>query len=560
VRVSLEHRSQSGRRECNEDFAGAAVPDGEVLDAKGMLLVVADGVGGHARGAEAAQHAVRSLMADYYATPDTWSVEQALATVMLAINRWLLGEARRSRELAGMATTLTALVLRGQRFHLAHVGDTRAYLLRDAAFTQLTEDHTWEHPELSHVLRRAVGLDEHLQIDHRDGELQAGDRFLLVTDGVWGSLESDRMSAQLRSGDAPGSSAQWLIDSALREGSADNCTALVAHIEALGSDSLRDRLLSHGRLPVPPRLQAGDRLDDLRVGELIHDSRVTLLYRVERDSEGQIEQLVLKTLHQDAGDDEAIAALIHEEWLARRALGPAFPQVCGHAARSHLYYLMRWYDGETLKARLRRGHRFDPSEVVNLGIRLLKGLAELHRLGITHRDIKPDNLHIDRGGMLRILDLGVAASDSERFREINNPGTPSYMAPELLAGDPADQTSDLYACGVTLYELLTRRYPYGEIEPFQHPQFGQAVPPTRHRPETPAWLENLLLKSVAIQRSQRFETAEEFLLALERGAHRPLSSPRRVPLVQRNPRLALKLLAIVSLLANLLMLYLLSRR
>ena len=177
-----------------------------------------------------------------------------------------------------------------------------------------------------------------------------------------------------------------------------------------------------------------------------------------------------------------------------------------------------------------------------------------------HRDIKPDNLHLGQDGRLRILDLGVAASDGVDFHEINNPGTPSYMAPELFAGQAASPSSDLYAAGVTLYELLTRKYPYGEIEPFQRPKFGDPVTPLRYRPDIPQWLEALLLKAVARDPKDRFETAEEFLLALERGAHRPLALPRRMPLLQRDPQLALKLLAVASLALNLLLLWVLLVR
>jgi len=556
LRVSLGHASAQGPRPRNEDFVGAATPEGEELEAKGMLLAVADGVGGHAHGREAAEQTVRSLLADYFSTPQTWSVDKSVDTVLAAVNRWLLGQSAKAREYAGMATTLTAVVLRGRRYHVAHVGDSRAYRWRAGELLRLTEDHTWAHPEFDNVLRRAIGLEARLLVDHDDGELAAGDRFVLATDGVWTTLGDAGIAAVLQAQPDAQRAADALAQGALRRGATDNATALVANVDALPADNLRDRLADSHRLPLPPRLKPGQAIDGLRVEEVLHESRVTLLYRVTRLSSG--EALVLKTLRPEADDDEAVSALVREEWLARRVPGKGFPRVCDHA-RAHLYYLMSWHEGETLKASLARGHRYEAHELVGIGRALLRRLAVLHRLGIVHRDIKPDNVHIDRSGELRLLDLGVAATDAEDLAEINNPGTPSYMAPELFAGAQASESSDLYACGVTLYELLTRKYPYGEVEPFQHPRFAAPVPPTRYRPDTPEWLESVLLKACAREVHDRFETAEEFLLALERGASRPLATRRRVPLLERNPRLALKIVAALSLALNVVLLYLLSR-
>ncbi|MBV2263072.1 MAG: protein phosphatase 2C domain-containing protein [Thauera sp.] len=702
LEIHLGHATRPGPRPANEDFVAAAMPEGAERAAKGVLLAIADGVGGHAHGREAAEYTVRSLLADYFSTAHTWSVEKSLDTVLGAANRWLLAQSARSAETAGMATTLTALVLRGRRWHLAHVGDSRAYLWRDGKLLCLSEDHTWPHPELNNVLRRAVGLESRLLVDHDDGELAAGDVFVLLTDGVWNALGEAEIAALLArhageqgrrgaeraavgmvapdsaargpgaegagavgaaaegaaaegngmgiswAGGAPArgagldpqAAADALVDAALRAGGNDNASALVARVRSLPADNLHDRLAAGLRLPLPPRLAEGDTLDGLRVEAVLHVSRLTVLYRVCRieDSTAAIAacaaptspqaaspppqtapvpvgaprganaasiapdhvadgtaaiaacaaptsartlstspqsapvpvgapqganaapRWVLKTLlpaHEH--DEDARRALVREEWLARRVPAQGFPQVADWPARAHLYYLMSWHEGESLKALLARGERLRAHEVAELGGRVLRLVGVLHRLGIVHRDIKPDNLHLGRDGVLRLLDLGVAASEAEDLREINNPGTPSYMAPELFAGTPANETSDLYACGVTLYELLTRKFPYGEVEPFQHPRFGEPVPPTRHRPDTPAWLEAVLLKACARAPAARFETAEEFRLALERGAWQPLAVPRRTPLLERRPTLALKLIALASLLLNVVLLFLLSR-
>ena len=555
LQVAVGYASLTGPRERNEDFCGLATPDGQELENKGVIAAVADGIGGHKGGREAAEYTVRGLLADYYATPDTWSVPRAIETVTTALNRWVIAEASRNAELAGMATTLSALVLRGRRYHTAHIGDSRIYRMQDGRLAALTVDHTWEHPELKNVLSRAVGLDPRVLMDFADGELALNDRFLLVSDGVWGVLPDTLTAEVLLDHPEPQAAAAALTSLALAHGGHDNATAVVIDVLALPRASLRDSLESAASLPLPHRLKVGHEIDGLVVEEVLHDARETLLYRVRNLRNGQ--QLVLKTLQPKLqGDAGASAALLMEEWRARRVLSPYFPQVVPSDEKSGLYYLMTWHAGATLQARLDADQHFPVGDVVRLGIALLKGIAALHRLDIVHRDIKPANIHLAQDGALRILDLGVALSLGERKADdpVGQAGTPSYMAPELLAEAPPAPGFDLYAAGVTLYHLLTRKYPYGEIEPFQKPKFGEPVRPTRWRPEIPGWLENILLKAVAREARDRFETAEEFFLALERGSSRPLAAPGRQPLVQRNPLMLWKIVAAASLAVNFILL------
>ena len=558
LEVAVGHSSLTGPRERNEDFCGVVTPTGQELDNKGLVAALGDGLGGHKGGREAAEYTVRGLLCDYYATPDTWGVHRAIDKVVTALNRWLLSQSARDPELAGMATTLSAVVLRGRRYYTAHIGDSRIYLLRNGELQRLTSDHLWDHPELKNVLSRAVGLDAHLLLDYAEGELEEGDRFVLLSDGVWGVLPEATMAQLLLDQPEPQAAAAALTSLALAQGGQDNASAVVVELLKLPPASLRDSLETTVRLPLPPRLKPGQELDGLEVEEVLHDSRVTQLYRVRDKKSGQ--RLVLKTLRPEcAGDNEEISAFVMEEWRAKRVVSPFFPQIVPSDERSCLYFLMTWHEGASLQQMLDADHHFTVAEVVQHGVRLLKGIGALHRLEIAHRDIKPANIHLGQDGRLRILDLGVAVSSGENAANEGNPGTPSFMAPELFDGVPAGVAHDLYAAGVTLYHLLTRKYPYGEIEPFQHPKFGEPVPPTRWRPEVPSWVENILLKAVAKDSAQRFETAEEFLLALERGAARPVAAPTRVPLAERNPLMLWKVIAAISIAGNLVLLMFLLR-
>ncbi len=270
---------------------------------------------------------------------------------------------------------------------------------------------------------------------------------------------------------------------------------------------------------------------------------------------------VLKTLQPLlANDVDSCNGLLNEEWLAKRVVSQYVPQVFPVAAekRSKLYYVMSWHEGSTLQQRLDSGHHFTVAGVAKVGIDLLRGIAALHRLNIVHRDIKPDNIHQATDQRLRILDLGVALSSMIVATEMTqNPGTPSFMAPELFDGTPATVQSDIYAAGVTLYYLLTRKYPHGEIEPFQRPKFGEPIPPTRYRPDIPYWLENIILKAIARDIKVRFETAEEMLLALEHGELKPILAPARTPLIARARLVKWQWIAIFSFVINLLLIYLL---
>ena len=142
-----------------------------------------------------------------------------------------------------------------------------------------------------------------------------------------------------------------------------------------------------------------------------------------------------------------------------------------------------------------------------------------------------------------LLDLGVAHAEAFSTEE-SVPGTPSYMAPEMFRGAQADERTEVYSLGATLYELLTRKLPYGEIEPFSQPRFQRWTPPSRYNPDIPLWLETIVQKATEADPARRFQALSEMQFHLERRerAQQEEKSIRSDPGANKSP-LVWKLLA-----------------
>ena len=405
---------------------------------------------------------------------------------------------------------------------------------------------------MQHVLKRAMGLDQHLVVDYLDGELRLGENFVLLSDGVWASITEGDIQNILRAEPDLANAATALVNLAHQSGSQDNASALLLRVEELPETALADSLAQLVDWPLPPKLRPDQEFEGWTVGALLAESRQSLVYRVS-DQQGQ--PWLLKTLPPSRADEpEAGPALLQEEWFLRRVAGRHFPETLGLSQRQHLYYVQREYTGQTLAQRFTQQGPLSLADWLQLAPCLIRALGMLHRRNILHRDIKPENLHLDEAGELRLLDFGLAYCPGLSHDQPHNlPGTPSYIAPEAFTGAPPSREQDLYSAGVTLYYLLTGHYPYGEIEAFQRPRFGTPVPASRYRPDLPQWLDEMLKRAVVADPAQRFETAEEWLLTLEQG-ERLTAGTRTLPLLEREPLKVWRSLALLSLLLNLILL------
>ncbi|MGZ7456786.1 protein kinase domain-containing protein [Pseudomonas sp. Ma2-10] len=548
LQLSFAQASAIGPREENQDALRLVTPAPALAASKGYLFAIADGVSQCADGGLAARSTLQALALDYYATPQTWGVAQALDRLLLAQNRWLQANGGGQP----LLTTVSALVMRGRRFTLAHVGDCRVYRWHADTLQRVSEDHVWDQPGMQHVLKRALGLDQHLVLDFLDGELRLNESFVLLSDGIWAVLGDTAIAGILRDQPDLNSAAQTLVSAAHLAGSQDNASALLVRVDALGETSIGDALIHLQQWPLPPTLKPGQTFDGWQVEGILAQSQQSLLYRVR---DGQQQPWLLKTLPGALRDDHlAGQALLSEEWFLKRVAGRHFPEVHAASQRQHLYYVMREYCGSTLAELHADVGSLPLPQWQDLAERLLRAVGMLHRRQILHRDIKPENLLLGDDGELRLLDFGLAYCPGlSEDQPSALPGTPSYIAPEAFRGEVPTPQQDLYAVGVTLYFLLTGHYPYGEIEAFQRPRFGVSVSASRYRPDLPEWIAQSLERAVAADPGQRFETAEEWLLLLEQGERRSLSVRPR-PLLEREPLKVWRTLALVSLLVNLVLL------
>jgi len=539
VKASVGFASATGPRDRNEDFAGAVFGWELPEPRRDVVTAIADGIGGAKGGRVAAETAVRGFLDGFCDLPETMEVRRAAATVVNALNGWIYSQGQRDAKLAGMGCTFTALVLRGRIAHVLHVGDTRAYRLGGDRLTCLTVDHVREGGTgRSHILNRALGVETEVRLDYATQPLALDDRFLLCSDGVYGSLTAEMIADILRERSASEDSARALVAAALRSGSADNCTALVVDIVNLPTVESADIGAALIQLPLIPAPIDGETVDGFVLKVLLSDGRYTRLFGAIDEVEGG--ELALKfpkpqvaavTTYRAAFVREAwVGARVRSPWVGRTIELPPGRQTC-------LYTVMPLYQGELLETRLARRPAVGLEEGRNIAIKLARGAAALHRAGIIHRDIKPDNVILENGGSLKLIDLGVVRVPGlEDFPPEDVPGTTGYMAPEMFAGEPGNEATDIYALGVTLFRAFTGEYPYGNADATSPPRRDRPTALSALRPDLPAWLEGALARAVAVDPAQRFGDMNEFVVEMETGpARAPSAVQRPRTLYERSP-------------------------
>jgi serine/threonine protein phosphatase PrpC len=240
--LDIGYASERGLRDVNEDFVATRRP-GPQEEQMGFICAIADGVPAGGEGRMAAQTSAKTLVEDYFCASPAWSANLVLERLIGAQNHWLAAHNRARHGSAACA--LTALVLRGSTWTVAHVGDTRAYLLRAGKCQRLTQDHRVVPADPGSPLARALGLEDSVRIDTGQGQIQGDDSFVLLSQGVHARLD-DASIAWLAAQGSASLASRSLVAMALGAGGADNASALVIRV--------------HGPVGVRQEMQSADRV------------------------------------------------------------------------------------------------------------------------------------------------------------------------------------------------------------------------------------------------------------------------------------------------------------
>lgn len=538
--VTIGQYSSAGAKPENQDFHGAVVPEGSALAIKGIALAVSDGISTSAVSAEASEIAVKSLLTDYYATSDAWTVRTAATQVIAATNAWLHGQNTAIADInAGRVCTLSALIIKARDAHVLHIGDSRVQRLKGTSLEPLTKDHRLILSPHENYLARSLGTELDVKVDYRKVSLAIGDTFLLTTDGVHEFVTAQDVRIALESPDL-NTAAKHLADLALERDSDDNLTVQIARIDCL-PEAGSDIHLDSAELPIPPLPKAGDKIDSFRILRPLHATARSHVYLAISPTGEKVALKIPAT--ETAQDKPYLRRFVMEEWIARRLTSSNVVRAAKVTnERTALYVVTEYVEGVTLRQWMIDHPKPDLEQVRRIVSQIAAGLRAFHRREMIHQDLRPENVIIDTSGTIKIIDLGSASvlgvEEAAPGLLGHMPGTYQYTAPEYLSGDAVSWRSDQYALGVIAYEMLTARLPYGAQTARVRSRRDQMrllyQPASDEDSGVPLWMDFALRRSVHPDPLCRYDALSENIVDLRRPGQTWLSN-QHVPLITRHP-------------------------
>jgi serine/threonine-protein kinase len=255
--------------------------------------------------------------------------------------------------------------------------------------------------------------------------------------------------------------------------------------------------------------------------------------------------VAIKMLRDEIADDkEALDRFMNESKVVSMLSHPNIVSIRAVSFTTKRKYLvMEYVEGISLRAYIDKRGKLDLDEVLSFSEQILAALEHAHSRGVVHRDIKPHNILVLKGGFVKVTDFGIAKMpDKNRGKTVTDSaiGTVYYISPEQAAGKSTDTRSDLYSLGVMMYEMATGALPFDDERPISvlmMQMHDRPVPPRRHNKKIPRGLERIILTTMEKDPKKRYQTAKDIFQQIRRlkdNPHCVIPSPRQVAATERS--------------------------
>jgi serine/threonine protein kinase len=306
-------------------------------------------------------------------------------------------------------------------------------------------------------------------------------------------------------------------------------------------------------------LHPGDQLDHFRLEELIARGGMASVFRATDLDNGT--QVAIKVPHPEAECDPVMFDRFQSEGRICQDMDhPGIVKVLRQPPHRRVYLVMEWVEGRLLRNVLAEEGPLPGKRALKIAIAICDALEYIHGRGIVHRDLKPENIMLGAGDSIKLIDFGVAARAGAKrmtFGKLSQLGTPDYIAPEQVRGRRGDARCDIYALGVTLYEMLTATVPFRGSNPFAVMNarlVSDPIPARDVNPDITPQIEQILNKALERDEARRYASASEFGLDLAQPEKMRITQQRAIQPARRRVLMFSGLAAIPAIILGLMML------
>jgi serine/threonine protein phosphatase PrpC len=501
--------------------------------AKGSIAILADGVGGEGNGDVASRLAAETALEIFKEgkpeTPPTDSVRGMFDTAAVKVFQ-------SAQEKGRMATTLLTSIFQHDKVTIAHVGDSRAYLIRGGKIKRLTTDHSYTALQVKlglllerkamasphrSTLTRSIGYEPMCHYDIATLELLKGDMIVQCSDGLYGFvLDEEILDAVVKY--HPGEACKRLVALTERRQVSDNVSVQIIQVWETDGPRHGGPATARAASPAGNELGVGSVLDErFEITDIIAKSGMASLFKANDRKTGAAAAIKVPHL-QIESDPAGFERFKREEEIGLQLDHPYILKILPVEHKSRPYIVMEYLEGQTLSELLKNVRPLPEPDAVKIASRICEALEYMHRKGVVHRDLKPQNIMLCNDGTIRIMDFGIAKA--QRARRLTfvgfTPamGTPDYMAPEQVRGSRGDERTDIYSLGAILYEMATGEPPFGGDSAYvimNARVTGDPAAPRKINLKLTPVLEEIILHAMERDPKRRYQSAAEMKAELD---------------------------------------------